>query len=169
MSDRISEIRERIQQIAGTYKPGDVAFVAEVTTVTDTDCTVKLGELELIKVRLFSQATEAGNILFKPKVGSMVTVADFSSGKLRDLQVISCDKITLIKFVENGLTIEIDSETKKLDIKNDQVGMKDLFQAIADIVKQLTVSTPAGPSGTPLPPTLASVTQFETDFKLLLK
>lgn len=165
----IKEIREQIQRIAGTYKPGDVAFVAEVTAVTDTDCTVKLGGLELTGVRLFSQSSEAGNVLFKPKAGSRVTVADFSSGKLRDLQVISCDKITSFTFVESGLTIEFDSETQKVDIRNETVSIKDLLQSLADIIKQITVATPTGPSGTPLPPTIQAVTQFETSFNSLLK
>lgn len=168
MSDKAAEIREYIRQIAGAGKAtGAVVFSAEVTAVTDQDCTVKLGDLELTKVRLFSQATETGNILLKPKVGTMATV--LSDPELRDLHLIQADKITSVKFEENGLVIEYDSETKKVDIKNDQVGLKDLFQAVADIIKQLTVSTPAGPSGPPLPPTISQITQFETDFKLLLK
>ena len=165
----IKEIREQIQRIAGTYKPGDVAFVAEVTAVTNTDCTVKLGEMELTKVRLFAQSSDAGNVLFLPKVGSKVTIADFSRGQLRDLQVISCDKITSFTFVEGGLTIEFDSEAKKVDIKNETVSLKGLFQSLADIIKQITVATPTGPSGTPLPPTIQAVTQFETSFNSLLK
>lgn len=165
----IREIRENIQRLAGTYRPGDVVFVAEVTEVSDTDCTVKIGDLLLTKVRYYSQGSEAGNMLMRPVVGSKATIADFSSGKMRDLQIITCDKVDLVKFEENGLTIEIDSASKKIDIKNDQVGLKDLLQSVADIIKQLTVSTPAGPSGTPLPPTLQQITTFETDFKKLLK
>lgn len=161
-----SRIREAIRSIAGKGS-GSGVYTVEVTAVTDTDCTVKLGELELTKVRYYSQANEAGNILLKPKVGSMATM--IADAGLRDLEIVKADKITLVKWEENGLVIEIDSESKKCDIKNDQVSLKDLFQSVADIVKQLTVSTPAGPSGTPLPPTIQQVTQFETDFKSLLK
>jgi hypothetical protein len=165
MSDERT-IREAIKRIAGAGS-GSIVYTVEITDVTDTDCTVKLGELELTKVRYFSQANEAGNILLKPKAGSMATM--ICDPDLRDCEIVKADKVTLIKWEENGLVIEIDSEAKKCDIKNDQVSLKDLFQSVADIVKQLTVSTPSGPSGTPLPPTIQQVTQFETDFKSLLK
>ena len=166
MNDPVNEIRENIKSIAGK-RIGCLLCWGEVSDVTETDCTVLVGELKLTKVRLYSQATAAGNLYLKPKEGSMVSV--LSDSEYRDLQVISCDNYVSFKFEENSLVFEYDSETKKFDIKNDQTGLKDLFQALADIIKQLTVSTPAGPSGTPLPPTIASVTQFETDFKLLLK
>lgn len=166
MSDPVKEIREKIQQIAGK-RVGCILCWGEVSEITDKDCSVKVGDLKLTKVRLYSQATAAGNIYLKPKEGSMVTV--LCDAEYRDLQVISCDSFVSFKFEENGLVFEYDSDTKKFDIKNDQVGLKDLLQSVADIVKQLTVSTPAGPSGTPLPPTLQQVTTFETDFKKLLK
>ncbi len=168
MSDKPGQIREALQHITGTYKPGRLLFVAEITEVADADCSIKLGDTTLTKVKFFSIA-EAGNLLYKPIVGSMALVADLSSGQLRDLIIVSVDKVELIRYEENGVVIEIDSQSKKLDIKNDQIGLKDLFQAVADIVKQLTVSTPSGPSGTPLPPTVQAVTQFETNFKKLLK
>ena len=167
--NEIKQLREDIKRIAGTYKPGDVVFVAEVIEVSQSSCNIKIGELTLTNVKFFSQSSSSGNIIFLPKVGSKVTVVDYSSGNLRDLQVISSDQITSIKFIENGLTIEFDSNTKKIDIKNETISLKDLFQSLTDIIKQLTVATPAGPSGTPLPPTISSLTQFETSFKNLLK
>ena len=166
MNDKAREIRELIRKMGDTGE-GSITIPVEITAVSDQDCSVKFGETVLTNVRLFSQATDAGNILMKPKVGSMATI--LVDPDYRDPQIIQCDNITSFKFVENGLNIEFDSETKKIDIKNDQVGLKDLMQAVADIVKQLTVATPAGPSGTPLPPTITQVNQFETNFKKLLK
>jgi len=166
--NEIAEIRERILRIAAAGRnAGAVVLTAEVLSVYGASCDVKLGELMLTGVRYFSQTTEAGNILLMPKVGSMVTI--LADQDLRDLQVIQADKITSVKFEENGLVIEYDSVSGKVDIKNGQVSLKGLFQAVADIIKQLTVPTPAGPSGTPLPTTLTKVTQFETSFKQLLK
>ena len=153
MNDQAQGIREAIQHIAHAVKPGGTLLVAEVTEVTETDCSVQLGETKITKVKLFSQEADPGNILLKPKVGSMALIADLSFGDLRDLVLIWADKISSFKFEENGLVIEFDSESKKIDIKNDQVGLKDLFQSVSDIIKQITVSTPSGPSGTPLPPT----------------
>jgi len=168
MNEDLAQGRDLIKRIAGTYSPGGSLFVAEVTKVDGITCAIKIGELEISDVRIFS-VEQQGNLTVKPLEGSMALVADLSSGKLRDLVILQADKVELIKYEENSLVIEIDSESKKLDIKNDQVGLKDLFQAVADIIKQLTVSTPAGPSGTPLPPTVQAVTQYETNFKKLLK
>ena len=169
MSGDHNTIRDHIQRIAKAARPDSALLVGEIVSATETDCTVKVGEMELTKVRLFSQESEAGNLLLKPKQGAMALVVDLSQGALRVLQVIWCYKVELIRWEENGLTVELDSASKKVDIKNEDVGLKDLMQSVADIVKQLTVSTPAGPSGTPLPPTVNAVTQFETDFKKLLK
>lgn len=168
MNEDLNLGREFIKRIAGTFSSGGSLFIAQVTKVDGITCTIMLGELEISDVRIFS-VEQQGNLTVKPLEGSMALVADLSSGKLRDLVILQADKVELIKYEENSLVIEIDSESKKLDIKNDQVGLKDLFQAVADIIKQLTVSTPAGPSGTPLPPTVQAVTQYETNFKKLLK
>lgn len=185
MSGEIGKIREAIQRIAGTYQPGSVLFTAEVTAVTETDCTIKIGEMEVTGVKLFS-IEEAGNLLVKPVVNTMVTVADLSGGQLRDLVVIKVDKVELVKYeqdglivlidsvnkivkVENGLTMLIDGGDSKASVSNDNASLKDLFASIADILQTLTVSTPAGPSGTPLPPTIQKITQLNTDLNNLLK
>ena len=186
MSDKTSNIRQAIQSIAHSVKPGSSLFVAEITAVAETDCTVKLGEMELTKVRLFSQPTEAGNLLLKPQVGSMAIIADLSKGDLRDLVVIQADKLDTVQYlqgeltvlidgangivkIENGLTLLVDGADGKLSVFNDSKNLKDLFVSLKDIIQTLTVSTPAGPSGTPLPPTLTKLTTFETDFNSLLK
>lgn len=168
MSGEIGKIREAIQRIAGTYQPGAVLFTAEVISVAETECTIMIGETKVSGVKLFS-VEEAGNLLIKPVINTMVTVADLSAGQLRDLVIVKVDKVELIHFVQDGLTIEIDSTTGKVDIRNKEISFNELMQTMADIIKGLTVSTPAGPSGTPLPPTLQAVTKFETNFKKLLK
>ena len=167
MSD-IRNIREHIQNISGLKDLGKPFFTAEVSSVTDTDCSIMYGTLELTGVKLFSIGS-AGKLLVKPKKGSKVTVADLSQGKLRDLVIIKADEVELIRYDQDGLTFEIDSLSKKIDIKNDTVSLTKIFGSLADIISKLTVSTPNGPSGTPLPPTLAAIEKFKTDFQTLLK
>lgn len=161
------KIREHIRQISEAGK--HVAhFTGEVTQVSDTDCTVQLGEMELEGVRLFS-VDDAGTLLVKPKVGTKVTVADLSGGQLRDMELVKVDSPELIKYDMNGLVVAIDSTIKKIDIHNNSVSLKGLMSSMYDIISKLTVSTPNGPSGTPLPPTIQALEKFKEDFGKLLK
>jgi hypothetical protein len=63
----------------------------------------------------------------------------------------------------------IDSTDKKVSIKNADTSLLQLFGDLKSIIEQLTVSTPNGPSGTPLPPTLQALAQFDLDYKKLFK
>ena len=167
MSD-LRTIRQHIRDIAGVNDLGSPFLTGMVSKVSETDCSVMIGALELTGVRLFSIGNP-GAMLIKPKKGSMVTVADLSQGKLRDLMIIKADQVELIKYNENGLVVEIDSVTKKIDIKNDSISLNQLMTSVYDIISKLTVSTPNGPSGTPLPPTVTALEKFKTDFQNLLK
>lgn len=162
------EIRESIRKISGFGDIGNSLFTAEVIDTSETSCTIELGEMKLKDVRLFS-VEAAGKLLLKPKIGSKVTVADLSMGALRDLQVIKADEVELIRFSQDNLVIEIDSVSKKVDVSNPTTSLTKLFTALYDIISKLTVSTPNGPSGTPLPPTITSLEKFKTDFQKLLK
>jgi len=90
---------------------------------------------------------------------------NYTNGNLQ----ITIDAQSKVIDIVNKVNISIDSEAGTVQIKNDQVSLIDLFTEMVNILKTLTVSTPAGPSGTPLPPTIQLVTQFETDFKKILK
>lgn len=166
--NELQTIRENIRRIVGDGNAIS-AFAAEVISVTDTDCTVKYAGMELTGIQYFSQSTKAGNILLKPKVGSMVTI--ISDPGYRYCQLIQSDEISSFTFEENGLVIEFDSGTGKVAIKNNQVSLKDLFQSLANVVKNLKVSVlaPNSISGPVDPGTLTAVAQFETSFKQLLK
>jgi hypothetical protein len=167
MSD-LREIRQRIRDISGLNDLGQPFFIATVTKVSDKDCSVMYGTLELSEVKLFS-IIDPGKLLIKPKVGSMVIVADLSQGKLRDLAIIKADEVELIKYDQDGLVVEIDSVAKKVNIKNNTTSLTKLFASVSDIISKLTVSTPNGPSGTPLPPTIAAIEKFKMDYQSLLK
>jgi hypothetical protein len=169
--NRIDEIKQSLTHIAGKAQTSHV-FTAEVvsasSTSSDAVVAVKYGEMILTGVKLFS-IVAAGGLLVKPAVGSTVTVLDMSRGQFRDLVIIKTDTPELVRMELNGLTIEADTVAGKVAVSASGVSLKGLMQSLATIIKQLTVSTPAGPSGTPLPPTMQAVVQFETDFKKLLK
>jgi hypothetical protein len=164
----LREIRQRIRDISGLNDLGAPFFTATVTSVTDKDCSVMFGTLELTGVKLFSIGAP-GTMLIKPKKDSTVTVADLSQGKLRDLVIIKADEVELIKYDQDGLVVEIDSVSGKVDVKNDKTSLTKLMTSIHDIISKLQVSTPNGPSGTPLPPTVTALEKFKTDFQNLLK
>jgi hypothetical protein len=161
------EIREKLRSIAETGQSAPFR-IAEVTKVTDSDCSIMIGELEITGVKLFS-IIAPGGLLIKPKVGSMVTVIDLSNGLLRDLLLVKVDHAELISYDQDGLTVEIDSVSKKVDISNKTTSISKLMGQVADIISKLTVSTPNGPSGTPLPPTITALEKFKTDYQQLLK
>lgn len=176
--DTYAQIKEKIKQIAG----GKSAYfhIAEVSEVKGDVCDVVVGEkLKLTGVRLRSVINkEDSKLIITPKKDSKVVVADLSGGNLSEMVVIAYSEVEKVEAVTNNikvinpdesLTVEIDGQAKKVDIKNNDVSLKDLMQSIADIINQLTLATPAGPSGTPLPPTVDAVAQFIIDFEKLLK
>jgi len=166
--NRLEEIKASIQQIARTNQQLGIVFTAEVVSANEATADVQFGDFIFTGVKLFS-IEAAGGLLVKPKLGSTVTVLDLSEGKYRDMVIIKCDTPELVKMEINGLVVEIDGVSGKIGMKASGISLLDLMNSIASIVKGLTVSTPAGPSGTPLPPTLQAVNRFETDFKQFLK
>lgn len=65
------------------------------------------------------------------------------------------------------MTFQIDDD--KASLKNASNDLKTLLNDILNIIQNLTVSTPMGPSGTPLPPTFQAVHQAVQDLNNLLK
>lgn len=56
----------------------------------------------------------------------------------------------------------------KASLKNDLTGLKTILKDLLTAIKNLTVSTAVGPSGTPLPPTIQAVTSLEEKVNNLL-
>ncbi len=176
--DTYAQIKEKIKQIAGGKSA--YFYIAEVSAVNGDVCDVIIGEkLKLTGVRLRSVINQKDSkLIITPKKDSKVVIADLSGGSLSEMVVIAYSEVEKIEAVTNNikvtnpdesLTVEIDGSAKKVDVKNNDVSLKDLFQALADIINQLTLQTPAGPTTVPLPPTLEAVAQFIIDFNKLLK
>lgn len=166
MSDKIKKLKEQIRGIVGANP--NLPLDGVVKSVSGDVCSVEIEGLELSDVRLKTTADGKDNLLIVPKVGSRVLMLS-ADGSVDNLTVIKCDAASKIIYNENGLEVEIDSETGKVKLSNSTTTLKDLFDQIADILKTLKVFTPSGPSGTPLPDTIAKVVQFETEFKTILK
>ena len=136
--DRSKEIKEVIKSIAGVQ--GMMFVMGKVESVGDETCSVKIADRLVINdVRLNASADgNADNILIKPKVGSMVMMADLSGGELRSLVVISfsaLDSMTVrfdgevvINGGENEGLVKVKELTDKLNaIEKDINGLKTVF------------------------------------------
>jgi hypothetical protein len=161
---------EQIKQaVMALVKIPMVIVMGTVTKVEDEVCTIKLTDgLELPDIRIKQNVNNASNFLIrKPKIGAELTAISID-GTLTDLMMLESSEYESINYVQDDFEFMLDSVSKKMTLKNGQTNFYDLFQSLTDLLKQLTVSTPNGPSGTPLPPTISALTQFETEFKLLL-
>ncbi|KMQ70309.1 hypothetical protein [Chryseobacterium koreense] len=167
MKDKYAQLKDNLRKIVAANP--NLPITGKVTEVDDDTCSVLLpGGLEIPGVLLKATQDGEDNLLIIPKIGSTVLMLS-TDGTIGNMTVIKCDVAEKIIFNENGLEVEIDSETKKIKVQNEQTSLKDLFSQLTDILKTLKVFTPVGPSGTPLPDTIAKIIQFETDFKTILK
>lgn len=67
----------------------------------------------------------------------------------------------------DGITFQLSDN--KASLKNASNDLKTLLNDILTAIQNLTVSTPMGPSGTPLPPTVQAVQKAVRDLNNLLK
>ncbi|MFU8843479.1 MAG: hypothetical protein ACNA7V_06680 [Bacteroidales bacterium] len=165
----MDKVAKAAEALTRALMKGDTLLYAQVKAITGDTCTVTIGQLELTDVRL--KATDDGNqdkLLVVPAVGSMVMVGA-NNGSLRDLVVLKVDDPEVISYKHKDVLVNINAKTGLMEVKNQHKSLKALFDDLMTIIEQLTVSTPAGPSGTPLPPTLAQVAQFKADLSKILK
>ena len=101
----------------------------------------------------------------------MVTVLDLSNGKLRDLCLVKVDEPEFIKFDLDGLVLELDATTGKVDISSAGISLKGLLEAMATIIEGLKVGvlSPNSISGPISPDTLLLINKFKLDLNTLLK
>jgi len=166
MNDKIAQLKQNFKVMIGA-KP-NLPIDGVVTAIDKDTCTVKVGDFEISDVRLKAIANGSDSLLIVPVVGSEVLMAS-TDGTLGNLTIIKYDKVNRILYKENGLEVDIDSETSKVGIRNDKVSLKELFEDLTQILKQFKVFTPNGVSGTPIPNVIQKLNQFETQFKKLLK
>lgn len=160
-------IKKLLKEIVGANS--NLPINAIVKKVTGDTCEVELkGGLVLTDVKLKATIGESDYVILTPKVGSTVTVLSLS-GSLDNLTVIKIDQLDKMEYKQAGLNVLVDSTDGKVSIKNNQVSFFDIMKDLGALLKQFKVFTPNGPSGTPLPPTITAITQFETKLNQLLK
>ncbi len=164
--DKIAELKRRFRDMMP--KQGMITIDGVVTAITGDTCSVMVDDIELEDVRLKATANGKDSVLMVPVVGSHVLMIS-TDGSIDNLTVIKCDQVTKFLYNQNGVAVEIDSESKKISVKNDEINLYQLFEDLTGLLKTLKVSTPVGPSGVPLPDTIAKLNEFETNFKKLLK
>ncbi len=162
-----TEIKRLIQKIVGDMR--NLPISGTVTEVQSDTCSVKLVDgFEITDVKLKATIGNDQYLKLLPKVGSKVLMLSLS-GDLDNLTVIKVDQIEKIKYHQDGLYITADSTDQKVQVRNGDCSLIDLFQDLTDLLKGLKLYTPAGVSGLPIPASMEKINSFETKFKQLLK
>lgn len=121
------------------------------------------------------QPTTGGNTTYRmPSIGTQV-VCYLEGGKNIALGAVFSDSEPVPEGADpeglheqyGKMTWEITGD--KASLKNDSADLKTLLKEILNTVKNLTVATPMGASGTPLPPTLAAIEKCTKQLDNLLK
>lgn len=108
MRNKSKEIRDAIRKICGIDNQGLIFFNAEVVSVDSDTCTVKRNNINHTDVRLTAVIDGNHNkLLVKPKVGSMVLIADLSEGLMRDLAVIAWSEVESLRCKTGNISIEV--------------------------------------------------------------
>lgn len=166
--DKPAEIKKLLQQVVGANP--NYPIRGTVTAIDGQTCTVKLVTgLEVSGVRLKATVGDDEDyVLITPKVGTdVLMLAD--NGTLDGLTVIKADVAEKFEIKQGGLVFLIDGSDGKVQIKNANASLIDIFTDLAELLKVLKVFTPMGPSGTPLPASIQAIEAFKTKFNQLLK
>jgi hypothetical protein len=154
--------------LAGFQKTYTLPFNATVVSVEGETCTIKMDDLSIPNVRLKATANEGQNyLLITPKVNTDVLVVSLS-GTYDNLAVMAADEIEKIEWQTAELKVVLNASTGKVSLQNNTTSLLDILQQLKNLLMELKVSTPSGISGTPLPPTIQALNNFETTFKTLI-
>jgi hypothetical protein len=143
--------------------------------ISNFKCDVKLtaNGLTLTDVLFSATDKEVGGFILIPKENTGVLVGMIGNDE-NSLYLVSVDEIDALKIKIGEETVVIDSDGFKADlsagkftIKNQETDAKIILQDILDAMKNLTVSTANGPSGTPLPPTITAIDAIENKINQL--
>ena len=126
------------------------------------------GNLELPDVRLRATLNDGDDqLLITPKKGSKALLISMD-GTLNDLALFKIDQVDKIEYKQDDFEFTLDSQSKKVTLKNNNVSLKSLMKELHDIISNLKVNTPAGPSVGILPDSQTALQQFNTHFNNLL-
>lgn len=161
------EIKDMIRALA--KMPAKVLITGTVEKVNETNIDVKILDDLLIEGVRIKPTTENSNFFFiRPKKGSTVKMIS-ETGDFSSLIVVSIDEVESFELKHNNFLFKLDTTTNKMTLKNGQTSIKELFDDLKAIINGLTVSTPVGPSGTPLPTTIQAVQQLSVKYNNLFE
>ena len=147
-----------------------------VTESGERACKVKLRatDVEMEDVAYLATLENEKGFVLVPKVGCNVLVAPIG-GDENSLHLVSVDEVEKVRLVLDTGTLTMDKHGMvtelsegKFAFKNAGADLKTLLTDLVDMVAQLTVSTAQGPSGTPLPPTVAKANEIKRSINALL-
>lgn len=164
--DKPGKIKRLLEQF--NAKP-NVLLTAQVVSVEDTFCTVKLAEgLQVSGVRLLATNGNGDNgFKIIPKVGTDVLVLSQSTG-VENLVVIKIDEWEIISFKQNDFEFILDAETKKVTIKKAGANLGQSLSQFAQSLQTAQVIIPGVGTGTFDPGTISTLVSVQTAFENLL-
>lgn len=164
--DRSAQIKQALIEALGINP--NLAITAEVVSIQNTTCTVKLiSELVLTDVRLCATINESEDLyVMVPKVGSEVILIS-QTGKLSGLMVVKVDAVESISYKKGGFEFIVDGSTGKVTLKNESVNFGQLLSSLITEIQNAIILTPSGP-GKIGPTTKAKLIALDTKFKTLL-
>lgn len=146
----------------------NLAITAEVISVQNTTCTVKLvSGMVLSDVRLCATIHENEDLFITvPKIGSEVILMS-QTGELSGLIVIKVDAVESMSYKKGGFEFIVDGTTGKVTLKNETSNLGALVSTLLTEIQNAIILTPSGP-GKIAPTTIAKLIQLDTKFKTLL-
>lgn len=164
--DRSAQIKQALIEALGINP--NLAITAEVISIQNTTCTVKLiSELVLTDVRLCATINESEDLfVMVPKVGSEVILIS-QTGKLSGLMVVKVDAVESISYKKGGFEFIVDGSTGKVTLKNESANFGELLSSLITEIQNAIILTPSGP-GKIGPTTKAKLIVLDTKFKTLL-
>jgi hypothetical protein len=168
------KIADEFQKFKGVPNPNFIQ--GKVMKVNET--TVDIEDVNKIKYEgvLLQTTTEtSGNfcILF-PKKDTLVWCAALGKNNT-PLSVIAINEVEKVHFKFDGLEFELNGSTGKIEIKNNQISLKDIFEDLASTLTSFKLMVPVVGSPTPVPSvslepsTALNIESFKLNFKKLLK
>lgn len=164
--DKPAKLKQALIEALGINP--NLAITAEVVSVQNTTCTVKLvSELVLSDVRLCATINEStDSFVIVPKIGSEVVLLS-QTGKLSGLMVIKMDAVENIAYKKEAFEFVVDGTTGKVTLKNESVNFGILIGNLIDTISNAIIETPNGP-GAINAATQLQLEQLKTKFNLIL-
>lgn len=164
MMEKLAEFKRLLQQRAKAQVPIQTEWVKVKSVDWDEKTMVATGELNGLDYD--DVLLGLGSHYRKPVTGSLATIGIIANSAA--CFMIDCEEVEEIEISDqSGFKWHL--KDGKLLVKNEQASLFEILKDLAALLKQLKVSTPNGPSGTPLPPSIQKITKFETDLGKLLK